>query len=157
MALVDILEQILDGSNRSADFDIDMTVISKREIPVVGHYVAVVHSDATFDEKFSVVTTSIVGVAVFVHRGRVIECLGVSLGARSVFHASTLGASVNHICGHDLVQFWLHVFVRKLSGNDAIDDFRGCRFACTVKDEEDVCMRKSTFLKFDHIHMCNAL
>ena len=101
MALVDILEEVLDSSNRRTDFNIDVGIVLCAEPEVVRNNPSVVHREAiSSHDMTSIVTSPILRVATVVDLGFFHQRAWVVLGAilESSFVVSCHAGSIRVAC-----------------------------------------------------------
>jgi len=66
VTFVDILEEILDSSDRRCNLDIDMTIVLLEKIRIVGHNVCIREYMAMLVNSDDIVTSSIDWVSIYV-------------------------------------------------------------------------------------------
>jgi hypothetical protein len=105
--------------------------------------------------------SSIKWITVLIRRGFVAKVPRVFLRTIwSVFHTrrsrkhGATGA-MHHIACDDIVQIGVEVAVRDLRANDVVKEFYISDFVISLQNEQDMCMRKPTFLKFNRVDICD--
>ena len=86
-----------------------------------------------------------------------IEVLGVVLAANSINHAHGMWievstGAVNHAGLDDIIELRLIIWIWDLGSDHAVNVMRVLQLAVSLQDDEQMRMRKATFLKLDHMN-----
>lgn len=148
--LVDILIEVLNRLHRAAEFDVDVGIISLRQIGIVWNDPAVVQRYrsalllAGLQYLPSIGSPTVCWVFALLSHCFFAKRLGESLGAFPISHASGVGVvsltarAVDHVSDNDIVKLRISILVGYLGAADSVsvssrvDPFR------VVKNEENV-------------------
>src|SRR6202023_1223389 len=150
MALVDILVDVLDASDRADALHVDMTAILPEQKDAEGNIVNF-HAVGEGICLFSV-TTAEVGIRVIGDGGLVTEWLGKTLGALSILHALSSGilwtaGSVDHVLHHQFMKHWMSVRIRDLSREELVEFIRSLKLGVGMEKDDEMGVRQAALLK----------
>src|SRR5882757_1185787 len=138
-----------------------MAVILGRKVRVVWDNPAIIK-----DKSFRVCVGSpivrpcILWIAIFNKGGLFTKLFGIAFTTLSINHARGIKMSwttwtMHHTGGNSLVKEGINFRIRDLSRDDGVNGNRIIGFIIGVKEDEDMGMRKATFLEFNGINMGN--
>jgi hypothetical protein len=162
-ALVNILVEVLYSLQRAAQLDVNVGVISFREVGIIRNDPAVIkrHRTAPVFARLqnlpSIISSSVHRVLALFPDGLLAEGLRESLGALPVPHAGSVrivpftARPVDHIINDNVIELRIDVFVGNLSTAGSIDVSSRIDPICIVEDKEDVSMGEASLLKLNNI------
>jgi hypothetical protein len=154
VALVHILEDVLDSFDRSNGLHIDVTPVLPDEVLAVTDDPSVVDPMCALLKGVASVTTSCPGIGVLCDGGALTEGLGKTFGTGAILHAGrppifiTTGA-MNHELLDKLKQ--LRMILRKLRGHETVDLLWSMQLGMRLEEDNDVSVRKAPLLELDRI------
>src|SRR5882762_7972564 len=126
MALVDILVDVLDGTDGGYALHIDVAAVLPQQVGAVADHPAIVHLFAIDSVGLGCVPAAHVGIGIFSDSGGVPEWLGEALGAVTILLAWGSGQGIiargmNHVLLDQCKQLRLSILIGQLSRQQAIN------------------------------------
>ena len=156
--LVYVLVNVLDGLDRTTDFQINVTVKLHHQLPGMRNHMSVVKDILSLLNGPAILRASIIRIAILLDDGVRREWLGKALFADIVFNTPLRRArTMEYGFGDGSMELGMDLGIWNLSRDDGINLFHITNLVRLLQEDQEMHVRKTTLLVFNGVDKASHL